>query len=32
VELLQPPADVVLTSSQAAHCTAIDVSAGGFDE
>lgn len=32
VELLQPSADVVLTSSQAAHCTAIDVSAGGFDE
>ncbi|HQS00559.1 baseplate J/gp47 family protein [Polaromonas sp.] len=32
VELLQPPADVVLTSSQAAHCTAINVSAGGFDE
>lgn len=32
VELLQPSVDVVLTSSQAAHCTAIDVSAGGFDE
>ena len=32
VELPQPSADVVLTSSQAAHCTAIDVSAGGFDE
>ena len=32
VELLHPAADVVLTSSQAAHCTAIDISTGGFDE
>lgn len=32
VELLYPEADVVLTSSQAAHCTAIDISTGGFDE
>ena len=32
VELLYPEADVVLTSSQAAHCIAIDISTGGFDE
>ena len=32
VELLYPETDVVLTSSQAAHCTAIDVYTGGFDE